>query len=72
MSRIDSLKKGLAILEKYEVKDMCAEHDVVYFCTKEEVSEEDRKVLANDGEVYDESLSGWHWSKDADSWGFFT
>lgn len=70
MSGIDSLKKGLAILEKYEVKDMCAEHDVIYFVTKSELSEEDRKVLTN--EPWDESLSGWHWDEGIDSWGFFT
>lgn len=70
MSGIDSFKKGLAILEKYEVTSMCAEHDVIYFVTKSELSEEDRKVLTN--EPWDESLSGWHWDKNIDSWGFFT
>lgn len=70
MSGIDSFKKGLAILEKYEVTSMCAEHDVVYLLTKEEVSDEDRALLDNDGE--DDSLIGWHWADEADSFGFFT
>ena len=64
---LKSLMKGLEILDKYEVTSMQGEHDVIYFLTKNELSEEDSKTMRRN-----EDFDGWHWSTDADSWGFFT
>lgn len=60
------LMAGLAILAKYNADaETCAMHDILLVqVPKDNVSQEDQDKL--------ESLGGWHWSSESDSWGFFT
>ncbi len=60
------LMTGLAILQKYNGDaEIAAEHDRIFVAIERDVvSKEDQTLL--------DSLGGWHWSTDADSWGFFT
>jgi hypothetical protein len=62
------LLAGLAIIAKYSPDaSMCAEHDCIYVAPdieEDTLSPEDRETL--------EAISGWHWSEDANSWGYFT
>lgn len=61
-----NLLAGLAILQKYnEDAEIAAEHDHIFVAIERDVvSREDQDLL--------ESIGGWHWSTDADSWGYFT
>jgi hypothetical protein len=66
LQQYDRIIGGLQILAKYGEQSTSAEHDVLYAgpsFSRSYVSDEDKVAL----ESFD-----WHWSDNANSWGFFT
>lgn len=62
MATLNQVIEGLQVFAKYDEHNVCAEHDIIYARAYTDLTPEDTATL--------ERL-GWHWSKQADSWGVF-
>jgi hypothetical protein len=60
MDYVDSIIDGLLLLKKYDITDICAEHDELFVHIRRTVEGEDRTLLENQGGWSEESPGTWH------------
>jgi hypothetical protein len=75
LQQYDRIIGGLQILAKYGEQSTSAEHDVIYagpsFWQDANARCSSLGYVSDEDKVALESF-GWHWSYNANSWGFFT